>query len=314
MKVHAIVDYSFLYYKYTFQLDSGKVKRLTFNEPNCAEEKDISQMYYSIKEIEGFRKNLEKYGHDVTVSVCFDMPSDRKVVAEGASDSEIEAANNYKSNRIKRLTDTDFENMQIVESMLSQAGYNTYRIVGAEADDLISSLVYFYREKFDFTVIYTPDADLLINIQPGVGAMRYKTGKGYQQVDINNYEEYLSNEFKCYIPYNALMLFKATCGDSSDKIAGIKKFGPKAFDKLVSYLNTKGIDWSDCNKYNTVFNVIQSCKGYLSDEQIQQATESLSLVRPMVFEAKDLGEPVKTSTKEQRVQAYSRYCMVSLYD
>ena len=50
MKAHIIIDYSFLYYKYKFQLESGKMKRLTqlmeWHGANI--EKDVSQIYYSI--------------------------------------------------------------------------------------------------------------------------------------------------------------------------------------------------------------------------------------------------------------------------
>lgn len=316
MIVHAIVDYSFLYYKYKFQLDSGKMRRLTtaINWKGTVIEKDISQIYYSIKEIEGFRRKLEMAGHNVFVSVCFDMPSARKEQAESGEVSE--AASKYKSNRVKRLNEEDFENIQFVEKLLSLAGYNTYRINGYEADDIISHLVANYKDAFDYTVIYTPDADVLVNICGNVGASRYKAMKGYASIDINNFTEYLSAELKCNMPYNGLMLYKATVGDKSDCIDGIKKFGPAAFNKLVDHLNTVGIEWENMGNWRYVEQVVNNlgASGYFTPEQYKQAFESLSIVRPMQFEAGVIADPIKHSTRELREAAYMPYKMQSLVD
>ncbi|MCL4417393.1 MAG: hypothetical protein M1365_11965, partial [Actinobacteria bacterium] len=134
-----------------------KIRRLTAPVVINGEtvEKDVSQVYYSIKEIEGFRRNLEKQGYQVVVSVCFDMPSSRKDSDENATDEQNEAAKQYKANRVKRLKDWDFENIQLAEQLLSDAGHNTYRIDGYEADDIIANLVDMYANNFDFTIIYT---------------------------------------------------------------------------------------------------------------------------------------------------------------
>lgn len=315
MIVHQIVDYSFLYYKYKFQLDSGKIRRLTapIEWKGAVIEKDISQIYYSIKEIEGFRRKLEQAGHNVFVSVCFDMPSSRK---QSSKDTSEEAADKYKSNRIKRLNDDDFENIQFVEKLLSQAGYNTYRYDNYEADDIIAHLVRNYKEAFDYNVIYTPDLDLLVYIDTKVGASRYKAMKGYANVDINNFSDYLSQELKCTMPYNGLILYKSTVGDKSDCIDGIKKFGPKAFDKMVNYLTSEGFDWSELKHWHQVEYIIRQLGkcSYLTEEQTNQALESLSLVRPQLFESGIVPEPLKHSTRELREAAYIPYGMRTLVD
>ena len=232
------------------------------------EEKDISQIYYSIREIENFRRELERNGHEVVISVCFDMPSDRKVVSDGATEGEIKAATNYKSNRVKRFTGEDFNNIAIVEELLSSAGYNTYRIVGCEADDIIANLIDRYSNDFDYNVIYTPDADLVVHVDKNVGVRRYKTRVGYSNIDINNFSQYLSDEFKCNIPYNALMLYKCTVGDSSDNIKGIYRFGGKAFNKLVDYLSAKGVDWGYGKSAEGTREFLEMSRGYLKDSQI----------------------------------------------
>lgn len=311
LKVHAIVDYSFLYYKYKFQLDSGKMRRLT----DTATGKDISQIYYSIKEIESFRRQLEAVGNSVTMSICFDMPSDRKHSTDGATEGEVAAANAYKSSRTKRLNDDDFANILIVQDLLNKAGYNTYRFEGFEADDLVANLIRMYQMEFDYNIIYTPDADLLVNISPLVGARRYKVFKGYQNVDMSNFCAYLSAEYKCSIPYNALMLFKSLCGDKSDNIAGVKGFGPKAFDKLVTNLNSLGLEWENHGSYRATQYLLEVCKGkWLTEDQYNQATESLSLVRPLIIEDDQLVYPMHKSNQQLRQGSYSIYQMTSLYE
>ena len=51
MLVHLLVDYSFLYYKYKFQLENGYMKRLTtpLEWHGTVIEKDVSQIYYSMR-------------------------------------------------------------------------------------------------------------------------------------------------------------------------------------------------------------------------------------------------------------------------
>ena len=307
MKVHLVVDYSFLYYKYKFQLDSGKMRRLTqaMEWKGAVIEKDVSQIYYSLREIEGFRRDWEDKGHDVIVSVCFDMPSKRK-------QAETAEASKYKSNRGSKLTTEDFENIQFVQKLLDIAGYNTYRIDGYEADDIVSQLLDMYKNQFDYNVIYTPDADLLVNVCDNVGAMRYKSGKGYSGVTVENFSDYLGTELKCTMPYNALMLYKCTVGDKSDCIDGIKKFGPAAFNKLVAFLETAGINWSICGNYNNVKIILDACAKYFTEAQLKQAYESFELVKPEIIPDELLPFPVNHTSSEKRAEAYLPYNMKSL--
>lgn len=312
MNVQILVDYSFLYYKYKFQLESGRMRRLFCNMMWNGEnvDKDISQIYYSLREIESFRRDWESKGHKVVLSVCFDMPSSRKSEHTAESDK-------YKSNRGGKLNDTDFENIQFVQKLLGKAGYNTYRVYGYEADDIINYLVRDYSNKFDATVIYTPDADLLINIKNNVAAMRYKSGKQYTLVTISNFSEYLSQELKCNIPYNALMLYKCTVGDKSDCIDGIKGFGPAAFSKMISKLSSElNVDWTLANNEEFTLQQLKNALnlGIINENQFNQAVSALELVKPYTRENVVFGEPTKVSNRELREKAYTEYKMNSLID
>lgn len=309
MNIHLVVDYSFLYYKYKFQLEAGRMRRLFCKIEENGEiiDKDVSQIYYSLKEIEGFRRTWEGYGHNVTVSVCFDMPSKRKKINSDAADK-------YKSNREHKLVDTDFDNIRLAQSMLDTAGYNTYRVTDCEADDIIWNLVNKYKDDFDAHLIYTPDADLAVNIRDNIALARYKTKQGYTTISTKNFTEYLSGEMKCNMPHNAVMLYKCTVGDKSDCIDGIRGFGPAAFDKLVEFLNSKYLDWSIMWHPDNVKYTIKSLEGYFDSDKISQALEAFNIVKPIEIPNNLVPKPTNISTREKRELAYSKYQMNSLIE
>lgn len=307
MKVHVIIDFMHIYYKYFYQLKDHRIKRLSapIDWNGSVIEKDTTLIYYPLRDIENIRKDLNSLGHDVTMSICFDMKSHR-------NDEGVAGGDSYKSGRKNVFTEEDFENIAFIEKLLKEAGHNTYRFDGYEADDIVNQLVREYSKDFEYTVIYTNDKDLLVNISDNVGVMRFKAGHGYSQVDKNNYETYLESEFKVFIPYNAIGLFLSTAGDSADKIKGISKFGPKAFSKLITKVSAKNnIDWSKCGDYNELAKVVEMCAEFLTDEQFNQMKESFVLVSNLEI-LDDIPAPVNQSTLEKRNSAYMPYKMISL--
>lgn len=308
MKLHIVIDFSHIYYKYYFRLKSGygNIKRLTapVDWNGTVIEKDVSLIYYPMRDIENIRKQLELSGHDVTMSICFDMPSQRK---------NDETGSEYKSNRVHRLTDEDHKNIQFIEKTLNKAGHNTYRIEGYEADDLVNYLANTYADEYEYTIIYTNDKDLFVNINDKIGVMRYKTNTGeYSQVDKNSYERYLEPEFKTFIPYNLIGLYLSTVGDKSDNIKGIEKFGPKAFEKLLKNIDNKyHPDYTKCGDYTELSKIVDMCKEFLTEEQFVQLQESFSLVANVQV-IDDLAVPNRKSTEELRKEAYMPMKMISL--
>lgn len=310
MRVHLIFDFQFLYYKYKFALDSGRMKRLTA-PVDCGGvnvEKDISQIYYAIREIENIRRKLEYNGHDLKISICFDSKSARK-------NGEGSKAQEYKANRVSKLNENDFDNIKFVKNLLSDAGYNVYKIDGIEADDIINNLVNKYSDDFDYTMIVTCDLDIAVNIKKNVGLYRFKSTSGYSSISFENFNTVVDQELKCHVPYNAIMLFKCTVGDKSDNIAGIKKFGPAAFTKMVSHLESLGdIEWSKCYTAEETEKVLDKLVGYLTEDQLSQARESLRLVEPIELTAEQVPFPEKVSDKELREKSYMRLNMQSLIE
>ena len=308
MNIHVIFDFQFLYYKYKFQIESGRMKRLTTPVESCGVvvEKDISQIYYALREIENIRKKLENIGNNVTVSVCFDSKTSRTELGSKSSKE-------YKANREKKLNEEDFNNIALVRDILNRAGYNTYKLDGVEADDIVHNLVNKYSEEFDYTVIVTCDLDLGINIRPKVGLYRFKSTGGYTSIDETSFKRIVGAELKCDIPYNAIMLYKCTVGDKSDNIPGINKFGPVAFNRMINHLNYIGYTkWERCTDYREVQSILDKLEDYLSENALKQARESLSLVRPMELTNDEVPRPTKQSSLELREQAYMKYNMKSL--
>lgn len=306
MKVHIIIDFTYLYYKYKYTIENNKIRRFKIDlhkmdeDGNAyTEEFETSYVYYPLKEIEGFRKQFLKEGHNVKVSVCFDAPSMRK-----------EVDHEYKSNRVNKLSDEDFDRINMIREMLTVAGYNTYFIPGYEADDIIANILNQYEDDFDFNVVYTPDMDLMVHVNDKVGVMRFKVFKGYTAVNKKNYSSYCSNEYKCTIPYNGLLMYKILCGDKSDVIAGIKGFGPAAFDKFVDYLGDS-IDWEQAGNIEYVQNILEENKGYFKSDALPQIQKSLDMVKYIPIEGViDISKG--ESTEESRTEAYMPLMMGSL--
>lgn len=307
MKLHIIVDFMHIYYKYFFQMRENRLKRLsaTMTINNETVEKDTSLIYYTLRDIEGIRKELENIGHDVTMSICVDSKSARK-------ESGVSGAEEYKANRVNRLTEEDLLNISIIQDLLKKAGHNVYKIDGYEADDIINYLVHKFSNDFDYSVIYTNDKDILINICDKVGVMRFKQKVGYTQVDMNNYEAYLEKEFGTFIPYNALGLFLSSVGDTADRIKGINKFGKVAFSKLITKVASKyKINWKICGDYAELEKVVDKCKEFLTDEQFEELKNSFALVSNMNITG-DLEFPSNKSNVNKRTEAYEPLLMVSL--
>lgn len=308
MKVHIIVDFMYLYYKYKKMVEDGKIRKLTapINLNGCTEgveevDYDVSKMFYPLKEIEGFRRSFEKDGNDVTVSVCFDAKASKRK----ESDAE------YKSNRASSRLDTDDVTfIDLIKGLVANAGHNVYWMESTEADDLVTGLVNNFKNLFDFTVIYTPDTDMLVNVSDNVGVQRYKARMGYTAVGKSNYADYCEKEYGCTFHYNAILLYKCLCGDKSDKVLGIKGFGPAAFNKFMQWLESRDADWERMGDPQYIASILSS-SNYFKAEQLEQALHALELVRPISV---DVQEPILKSTRKQREEAYIPLRMNSLVD
>jgi 5'-3' exonuclease len=270
-----------MYYRYKYIIESGRIRRLSTIIDGSSI--DVSYLYYTIKSIES---EIAKFkDEDVTVSICIDSYSDRKV-----------ENSDYKSNREGKLNNSDYFNLSMIEDTLKDIGYNVYKEYGAEADDLINGLVQNYHKDFDKTYIYTPDADILVNLKDDVYVYRFKTStREHTLITPENFSELLSKEYGCDMPYNAIVLYKCLCGDKSDKIAGIKGYGAKSFDKLIKELRDEHFNFRLLSSYKNVETLLYMKKDTITggdESKLEQALESLNLVKNRETEIVNV-KPVK---------------------
>ncbi len=311
--MHLIVDISYLYHRHLYSVRSGK--RRALRAVVDGQLMDTTMIYFTLMDLEAIRKRWATACEELVISLCFDSKSERK--SESAE---------YKSNR-NSLTESDFDSLRTIQEIVTNIGYNVYKATGMEADDLITSLVKEYKNEFDFTVVYTPDSDLLVNIDRNVGIMRYKTSlakvargrdvmdKAHMAIGIGNYSQVMGDEWECTAPYNVTLLYKCTCGDKSDKVAGIKGFGPAAFNAYINYLvNELGVtneQFAEMDDADKVEDVIKRSVEYLGEFKVRQALEALELVK---FRLVEVCKPDKRDTNESRNIEYGKYSMVSLCD
>lgn len=309
MKVHIIIDFMFMYYKYKNLLICGKIGRLSTTLPNGTQ-MDTTLLYYPIREIEMIRKEYEKAGADVTISVCFDSATARK-----------EESTEYKGKRKKTLADDDYKMIDIIRHVLDAAGHNVYKAAGAEADDLIWCLAQGTKRQFNQVIVYTPDYDLLVNVDSNVMVRIYRQGRGYDRgVTRENFTEYTAQK-KLGVPgkgleFNSILLYKSICGDTSDNVPGIKGIGPAKYGKLLdkcrelNLINNSDFERMVDPGFVEVILIHMASNKVITEEQYKQARDSLLMVAPRVV--KFMEAPNKKSTVESRTMTYSRFGMTSL--
>ena len=180
--------------------------------------------------------NSAQYGYDnLANSVATTMrtlginPKDMVLVDEGVGGTTKRkgALPGYKAGSIStpRFYKQYNEMLHTFKRDMLNLGAQTARFDGVEADDLIGWFCKTITE--DQILVWTNDHDLLILGQhPNVNV--YSNG----EVNPKPYGDF---------PYEFVDVYKATVGDSSDKIPGAKGFGPKAFEAVYTKYGDNGL-------------------------------------------------------------------------
>lgn len=300
-KIHMIIDFQYLYYRCFFNLKNGKMKRLSC-EVN-GETVDTSELYYVMSYIESARQAFTDSCEELTISICFDSKNNKR------KENKDYKANRDNKPKENKLGEEDFRKIDKIRELCKNIGYNVYKKEGYEADDLVASLVNKYKDEYDYTVIYTTDKDLLINICDNVGAMRYKTSlKKHIAINKDKYSDILSSEFDCEVPYNAIGLYLSLVGDTSDGIKGVKGFGKKAFDKLIANVKEDGETFENLGEYDNVEKFIRKHSNLINTKKnmngVNEALESLELVKSYIVE---VDKPIKKDTDDKRREEFHKY-------
>lgn len=235
-----------------------------------------------------------------------DIPLDDKIVFcfDFGGSTRKQEYHGYKADRQKASDDFYIQMNKLRETLLS-CGYEVMGQEGYEADDFIVGATLEFKDKFDFIFVYTNDLDLTQLIDENVIFRSVRS----KQVDITikNYEKQLK------IPYNTMVLYKATVGDPSDNIKGIYRFGPKKFEKFIAEIG-KTYDYTLIRKNNLEREIIEKYSGF-SDTEKEQALNSLNVVvhrLPNKYHFEDMFE--NTVDKNLLFWHLKRYGMKSILD
>lgn len=157
------------------------------------------------------------------------VPSQLILVEEGynSKSPRLNIDPSYKATRGKK-SKLEYENFNEMKKMFLSAlkgvGALVIRQDGAEADDALGWLSLHTTEEL---VVVTNDNDLSA-LNSRLVTVRVNSIMGR-----NKYGEW---------PCKYITLYKSLVGDSSDNIGGIRGFGPKAWDQVVSRFGTAGMD------------------------------------------------------------------------
>jgi len=232
-----------------FNKKQPKFKRKVLSTEINGEEMVVTSLY---KLMEMFKV----YGTHHTWVFCFDLPGKNLLKS---------IDKNYKANRVK-MGNYYFDQVNTAKKLLEEAGFTVLSKQGYEADHCIAEAVKQNYDYYDKIGVFTNDHDLTFLVDDKVSWLNVK--KTYADIHMDNY--FVQN--KC--PYNSILLKKATVGDRSDGIAGIKGFGEKTYLKFMDFEGLHGT-----NVRGQEENIIRNST-FLKDVQKEQALHAWSLVKP----------------------------------
>lgn len=191
------------------------------------------------------------------------------------SNQRKEQTQSYKANRpsLKSNIPNFTEQVDLVYQALTSSNFNVLRQEGYEADDLVLATADQLRTE-GHVKMYTCDTDLMQGVRENVSWVRGHNHKKYEfnEITRENYHEAIG------LPYNTIALYKATVGDTADKIPGIKGFGGAAFEKWVWQMDDDGIDFSEIRANNLERELLEK---YFTGVKLEQALDSLKVVLPL---------------------------------
>lgn len=122
----------------------------------------------------------------------------------------------YKGTRPQKSIDITYQK-EYAEQILRQLGYPVQAVDGYEADDIIYSLVQYYKYDFDHIYIHSRDSDLTFLVDDNVSIAL--VGDKGKIIDMSNYTAVADKTGYC--AYNTVHLRKLCTGDTSDNIPGV---------------------------------------------------------------------------------------------
>ena len=178
-------------------------------------------------------EELEHYKNENTTLVCcIDSPPTFK---RELYDKEIPFGGGYKGNRPAKVPAISIQRKAVYE-ILKHIGYNTIKVDGYEADDIIASLVKYYKDSYEKIYIHSKDSDLYYLVDTNVECMpigyknlyvgrgdnrSYVRSTGGKHITRSNWSEQVMTGY--VVPWNTLTLNKMAKGESGDNIPPVPK-------------------------------------------------------------------------------------------
>ena len=236
----------------------------------------------------------EWYDENNEIVFCIDNPPH---VKREIFETFLSDFGRYKGNRPGAEEAIKFQKNNVAE-ILQTLGFNAVGVPGYEADDIIASIVKYYKDDYEHIYIHTLDSDLYYLVDKTVEIMplsntnfiqKYFRGRKIstrgKYIHMGNWEDSVLKDRVC--PYNILTLIKLMDGEPGDNIPGIKK---SIADKIVSNLNRSYFKECGNNEFVKEF-VLNCAQGDLTTKAI------LELIQPIILPFRDI-ELVETEFDE----------------
>lgn len=237
-----------------FKVVTSKYKKRELSWKVDGKRFNTSSMY-------GLFRVISSFGFNTDFVFCFDS----------AYNIRKEEDSTYKEGRVKAENDY-FTQLNETKTILENIGYTCLSYPGYEGDDLAVECVNKNKSLYENIVMVSNDYDLSQVIDDHVHFKHCLSGS--DDITKSNFVEKL----KC--PYNGIVLYKSLVGDASDKIKGVKGFGPKAFYKFIEAEDIYG-NMENIRSQGLEYGIIKN-SSTLTDEQKKEALKCLWLVSPKV--------------------------------
>lgn len=220
--------------------------------------KKVQYIYAFLKNLLSLMKKMEMSGDFVRYVVCWDggykerlrisQQAVEKGIIQKTYKQERRQSKQLLSQQEKAKNEQFMKQLRGVQELLSYTKIQQERIVGQEADDVIGSFVYKYKDIYDEVIVVTSDKDYFQLLQPNV-----KIYNSIKKIYIDR--QYLKQNYgiednKQWVDIGALA---GELGSGSDTIYGVKGISYKSGSKLIQ-------------KYNSLQNLLNKTKEYFQKD------------------------------------------------
>lgn len=206
----------------------------------------------------------------------------------------------YKGSRPAPPKEISIQKAMTAE-MLEMIGAETVCVQGYEADDVIASLVRYYKDDFDKVYIHTKDSDLFYLVDstveimpldnPGSGQLQktlpqQKKFRNGRHIHMGNWGNEVKKGIVC--PWNVITLFKILDGEKSDNVPAV----PERFGRII-VSNLPKSDYPRCGDNMFLRNYIRTVTN--NEPQVMAVTD---LIQPVIlpFESVEIYEAGMNNT------------------